>query len=276
MLLSAAWPILLFITTEVMFWKGWSQGPLWTAVRCVSMVLVAAPVANASYHHLSGLYRHFFPDDRLTVWFGPLAIDGATLMCTAALQSRAHRLRQEQLDVPGQASPANGRAAEPVSPASPASPGGELQAPAGDPSGELPPDEVAVADPIGEVSAGAAVNADPGQLTGEATAPLPISPPASPGRDGEDAGELTASPVGSPSEETDRPSDQEIMLEAQRLRPEGPFSANWLVRTFGIGTGRATRLLNQLAPALVAEAAAIDAENAGTAQADLEPLPGVA
>ena len=96
LVLAASWPVLLYITTEVMIWKGWLAGKGWALVRGLSMLLVAAPVANASYHHLSGLLAYYFPDDVLTVRLGPLAIDGATLMCTAALQSKAQRRRLQR------------------------------------------------------------------------------------------------------------------------------------------------------------------------------------
>ncbi|GAA2019165.1 hypothetical protein GCM10009839_14450 [Catenulispora yoronensis] len=240
------------------------------------MVLVAAPVANASYHHLSGLYRHFFPDDRLTVWFGPLAIDGATLMCTAALQSRAQRLRAEQHIAP---------LTTPVIPPSPEALTGEHYGSVGEPGGEAGLTDTRPARPVGAMTRLAAVGPASPLFAGETGSPLLASPSSSPvsvitvtGEDGEPqvfSGKAGSSPAAPESEEDEpeKPTDGEILTEARRLRPEGPFSANWLVRTFGIGTGRATRLLNQLAPALVAEAAATDAESVHTALPNRESQP---
>jgi hypothetical protein len=108
---------------------------------------------------------------------------------------------------------------------------------------------------------------------------------SSSGLTGEPTGEALDSPVGlSPSggdltggaepfvdESADKLSDAEVVAMAWDLRPEGPFSANWLVSSFRIGTGRATRLYRTvLAPELIAKAARAGAVDAVEGSGDSE------
>lgn len=346
LVLAASWPVLLYITTEVMMWKGWLAGKGWALVRGLSMLLVAAPVANASYHHLSGLLRYWFPDDVVTVWLGPLAIDGAVLMCTAALQSKAQRRRMQRQEAE-LASRLGGGAPSPVSRTSltgglgdsPVDSGGAARLPGAPPviptggapagSGTVPdfrgptggltvfappspagPTGGAVSSPVGpvfgvvrdhggdaapvgltgDVAVAQAESSDPGGVTGErvvlaagltgnpvpspvtsggapiagsappvitigATGDTSASAPGSPVESGPFTGE-NADPVAGRAPAAAKLSDSEVAALAWELRPEGPFSANWLVGTFRIGTGKATRVFtNQLAPELLARAA---------------------
>ena len=267
LLLSAAWPVLLYITTEVMTWKGWPSGRGWTFVRGLSMLLVAAPVANASYHHLSGLLAYYFQDDRYTILFGPLAIDGAMLMCTAALQSRSAGQRPPADDSgwpPPQPPPDTG-----APPSSPVDITGAWSFPTGDLTGDQ---EVGGTLPVLVTGDPKGVTGDPSQVTGESGS-LTGDPGDVTGESPGLTGEAEAVPVDEPPVE-EKPSDEEIIGWAQKMRPDGPYPAKWLMSHFRIGTGRATRLVNErLVPELLAAAAKHSASTSdGTGEDESDSL----
>lgn len=85
------WPVALFVTIEVFARVEWPSGRRWVALRFGGLLPVAAVAAVVSYMHLSGLLRHYL-EETITVRFGPLAVDGVMLVCTAALVATAgHR-----------------------------------------------------------------------------------------------------------------------------------------------------------------------------------------
>lgn len=82
--LAAFWPIALYTAIEVLARTDWKSGWLWKALRFGGLIPVAGVAAIVSYNHLSGLLQHF-GEARVTVYAGPLAVDGLIVMATTAL-----------------------------------------------------------------------------------------------------------------------------------------------------------------------------------------------
>ena len=74
-MLSASWPVLLYVAIEIIARVAWPRGRTYGVLRWVGLSAVAAVAAIASYRHLSGLLAHY-GEDWLTVAIGPLAVDG--------------------------------------------------------------------------------------------------------------------------------------------------------------------------------------------------------
>lgn len=78
------WPLSLFLALEVLVSGRWGATRRWVAARVVMVAPVAAVAAVVSYHHLSGLLASW-GEDWFTVRFGPVAVDGLMMVCSAAL-----------------------------------------------------------------------------------------------------------------------------------------------------------------------------------------------
>ncbi|MFC0528208.1 DUF2637 domain-containing protein [Phytohabitans kaempferiae] len=84
------WPVFLFIAIEILARTPWPTGVSWVLLRWIGLPPVALVAAIVSYRHLSGLLDHY-GEETLTVWIGPLAVDGLMLMATAALLATGKR-----------------------------------------------------------------------------------------------------------------------------------------------------------------------------------------
>lgn len=76
------WPSLLMVMTEVIIYnrfQGWSFG-----LKLAGFPPVAIIAAVSSYLHMSGLLR-YAGESGFIATFGPLAIDGAMVLCSGAL-----------------------------------------------------------------------------------------------------------------------------------------------------------------------------------------------
>ncbi len=78
------WPLSLFLALEVLVTGRWGSTRRWVAARVLMVAPVAAVAAVVSYHHLSGLLGSW-GEDGFTVRFGPVAVDGLMMVCSAAL-----------------------------------------------------------------------------------------------------------------------------------------------------------------------------------------------
>lgn len=78
------WPLALLVAIEVLVRVDWPGGRLWLAVRYAGLLPVATVAAVVSYKHLSGLLAHY-GEEGFTATFGPLAVDGLMVICSAAL-----------------------------------------------------------------------------------------------------------------------------------------------------------------------------------------------
>lgn len=81
------WPVALFIAIEVLVRVPWPDAWYWWAIRILGLVPIAATAAVVSYRHLSGLLVHY-GEDGFTSTFGPVAVDGMMVICSAALIAR--------------------------------------------------------------------------------------------------------------------------------------------------------------------------------------------
>jgi hypothetical protein len=81
---SVIWPIILFMTLEIMLSIRWPSAWYFHAVRWGVLGGVAFVAAVVSYQHMSGLLKHW--GESWFAWqYGPLAVDGLLTMSTAAL-----------------------------------------------------------------------------------------------------------------------------------------------------------------------------------------------
>jgi hypothetical protein len=78
------WPAALLVAIEILAGAQWLAGRRWVALRYLGLLPVAAVAAGVSYGHMSGLLASY-GEPRLTVMFGPLAVDGLMAMATGAL-----------------------------------------------------------------------------------------------------------------------------------------------------------------------------------------------
>jgi hypothetical protein len=78
------WPVALLVAIEILAGAQWLAGRRWVALRYLGLLPVAAVAAGVSYGHMSGLLASY-GEPRLTVMFGPLAVDGLMVMATGAL-----------------------------------------------------------------------------------------------------------------------------------------------------------------------------------------------
>ncbi|MDG6106116.1 hypothetical protein Daura_06505 [Dactylosporangium aurantiacum] len=78
------WPVAVFVAVEILARVAWPKGKRWAGLRFLGLLPVAAVAALVSYRHLSGLLN-FYGEDDLTVFLGPLAVDGLMVMATGAL-----------------------------------------------------------------------------------------------------------------------------------------------------------------------------------------------
>jgi hypothetical protein len=100
------WPVSLFLALEVLVSSRWGSSRWWLALRLCATAPVAAVAAFVSYQHLSRLLDSW-GEDSFTVGFGPVAVDGLMVVCSAAL----YRMRTPAVGV-GQAALAD--AVEPL------------------------------------------------------------------------------------------------------------------------------------------------------------------
>ena len=77
------WPVAVFVAVEILARVAWPKGKRWAGLRFLGLLPVAAVAALVSYRHLSGLLN-FYGEDDLTVFLGPLAVDGLMVMATGA------------------------------------------------------------------------------------------------------------------------------------------------------------------------------------------------
>jgi hypothetical protein len=81
---AVIWPIMLFLTLEIMLNIRWPDEWYIHVVRWGVLGVVAFVAAFVSYQHLSGLLRYW--DETKFAWhYGPLAVDGLLTMSTTAL-----------------------------------------------------------------------------------------------------------------------------------------------------------------------------------------------
>lgn len=113
------WPVSLFIALEVLVSSRWGESRWWLALRLAAVSPVAVVGAVVSYHHLSGLLA-FYGEDGFTVRFGPVAVDGLMVVCSAALYVARSGRQAGPMGRPSVASePAVGRGSEPPGPSEP-------------------------------------------------------------------------------------------------------------------------------------------------------------
>lgn len=99
-IMSIAWPLLLVMCIEVLMRNTWPRGWWWWLVRIGSCLPVAGVAAVMSYLHMSGLLAYYGQSGAESV-YGPLAIDGMVIMCSAALfASRPGRRRPRTVHLP--------------------------------------------------------------------------------------------------------------------------------------------------------------------------------
>lgn len=114
------WPVSLFIALEVLVSSRWGESRWWLALRMAAVSPVAVVGAVVSYHHLSGLLA-FYGEDGFTVRFGPVAVDGLMVVCSAALYVARSGHLAGPVGRPAVASgPPVGRGSEPAGPSEPA------------------------------------------------------------------------------------------------------------------------------------------------------------
>lgn len=87
------WPVALFIALEVLVNGQWGRHWGWLVMRVAAVGPVAVVAAVVSYQHLSGLL-HSWHEDGFTARFGPVAVDGLMVVCSAALY-RARTVGQD-------------------------------------------------------------------------------------------------------------------------------------------------------------------------------------
>lgn len=83
-LFAMCWPVLLFLSIELMAKARWPHGNLWALARFGGLGVVALVGAVASYDHLLALLA-YYSEDALVAHIGPLAPDGLMVMATTAL-----------------------------------------------------------------------------------------------------------------------------------------------------------------------------------------------
>ncbi|GAA1546794.1 hypothetical protein GCM10009827_078740 [Dactylosporangium maewongense] len=88
------WPVAVFVAVEILARIAWPNGKRWGALRFLGLLPVAAVAALVSYRHLSGLLD-FYGEDDVTVFLGPLAVDGLMVMATGALIATGARRTAE-------------------------------------------------------------------------------------------------------------------------------------------------------------------------------------
>lgn len=126
------WPVSLFLALEVLVSARWGSSWEWVLVRLGTVVPVAAVAAVVSYHHLAALLT-YYQEDSFTVQFGPVAVDGLMVLCSAAL----YRIRITAAEVATAAAAAESWTsappvadvhpiAPPATAAGPAAPGGRV------------------------------------------------------------------------------------------------------------------------------------------------------
>lgn len=81
---STFWPIILFLTLEIMLSVRWPRRWYLQAVRWGALGVVAGIAAVVSYQHLSGLLR-YWGESEFAWRFGPGAVDGLLVMSTTAV-----------------------------------------------------------------------------------------------------------------------------------------------------------------------------------------------
>jgi hypothetical protein len=123
---SFFWPVLLFIVIEAFVHVVWPTGLAWKLIRYGGMLPVATISAIVSYRHMSSLLTTY-GEDKLVSTLGPLAIDGAMVVFTAALLAIGKNTRPALLNAtvpatePAQPTyPTPAPATEPAYPATPA------------------------------------------------------------------------------------------------------------------------------------------------------------
>ena len=90
------WPVSLFLALEVLVSARWGDRWWWLLVRLGTVAPVAVVAAVVSYHHLAALLA-YYREDSFTVHFGPVAVDGLMVLCSAALY-RIRTLTPETAD----------------------------------------------------------------------------------------------------------------------------------------------------------------------------------
>ena len=148
---AVIWPVALFVAIEVLARSEWPSRWYWWLIRVGGLLPIIAVAAVVSYQHLSGLLR-YYGEGQFTQTFGPVAIDGLMVICTAALVASARQITP----------------ARPVGRAAPDTPAD------GTPDSDTEPDR-AVSDPPSTAVSGPAGGDDaPARRT------PPVAPPASP------------------------------------------------------------------------------------------------
>jgi hypothetical protein len=89
-ILSAFWPVALFVVVEIFARVDWPDRHRWVALRFLGLLPVASVAAIVSYRHLSGLLG-WFGEDSVTQVIGPLAVDGLMVMASGALVAIGRR-----------------------------------------------------------------------------------------------------------------------------------------------------------------------------------------
>lgn len=90
-LFSVGWPVLLWVTTEIILRNTFTGA--WSFLAWAGLTPVAVIAAVASYQHLSGLLAHYGETTFVTLG-GPLAVDGLMVLSTGLLLMNKNRPEQ--------------------------------------------------------------------------------------------------------------------------------------------------------------------------------------
>lgn len=90
---AAFWPVALLVALEVIVRVQWPEGVWWALTRYGGLSMVAGIAALTSYLHMSSLLA-YYGEDVLTVWLGPLSVDGLMVVCSVALLAISYNLKR--------------------------------------------------------------------------------------------------------------------------------------------------------------------------------------
>jgi hypothetical protein len=84
LVISAFWPLALYICLECMARVAWPPGVWFWLARYLGLSIVAGIAAYVSWQHMHGLLK-IFKEETIITYIGPGAVDGLMLLCSAAL-----------------------------------------------------------------------------------------------------------------------------------------------------------------------------------------------
>jgi hypothetical protein len=93
LILSAFWPLSLYLCLEIMVRVAWPRGIWFWLARYTGLGTVAAIAAYVSFRHMHGLLVMFGEESAIT-YVAPIGIDSLMVLCSAALLAIADNIKK--------------------------------------------------------------------------------------------------------------------------------------------------------------------------------------